>query len=299
MLGNLFVTVMFLTLVLQSQSFSPSTRSLISSYTHLKSSSRKGASLEMRWGIKTDLDTGITADGKLLRDTVPFELRGFSLPVVVFSAGLLLIGTSFAGFFLNDGNSDGAVSSLGFVYGIPVFLIGLSLWYAEIKPVEVITSDAGDRAWENHASETFIKIKQDVTRHRYGDDAHLDSTLDALGLRLPAKKYPKLLNLIQEEEKDGQLSFTLTFQSVETPFKIWNEPERVRKYCKFFGPNVKASVQKVDGDKRIVSLKLTTTTPEEYEELLRTPVAATASTATAANSSSSNNADSSAAAQQF
>lgn len=282
MFANLLLTGVILTMVSQFQSFSPSTRSLIGSHTQIRSC-RKGSSLEMRWGIKTDLDTGITADGKLLRDTVPFELRGFSLPVVVFSAGLLLIGTSFAGivlsfivffvlyqfltcwliigFFLNDGNSDGAVSSLGFVYGIPVFLIGLSLWYAEIKPVEVITSESGDRAWDKHASETFIKIKQDVTRHRYGDDAHLDSTLDALGLRLPAKKYPKLLNLIQEEEKDGQLSFTLTFQSVETPFKVWNEPERVRKYAKFFGPNVKASVQKVDGDKRIVSLTLTTTTP--------------------------------------
>lgn len=162
------------------------------------------------------------------------------------------------GFFLNDGNSDGAVSSLGFVYGIPVFLIGLSLWYAELKPVEVITSEAGDRAWNTHASDTFLKIKQDVTRHRYGDDAHLDSTLDSLGLRIPGKKYPKLLSLTQEEGTSGQLIFTLTFQSLETPFKIWNEPDRVRRYCKFFGPNVKAEVKKIDGDKRIVALSLTT-----------------------------------------
>jgi len=40
--------------------------------------------------------------------------------------GTLLTASSFAGFFLNDGGADGAVSSLGFVYGIPVFLIGES-----------------------------------------------------------------------------------------------------------------------------------------------------------------------------
>ena len=30
---------------------------------------------------------GEVPDGKTLRDTVPFELRGFSLPLVVFSVG--------------------------------------------------------------------------------------------------------------------------------------------------------------------------------------------------------------------
>lgn len=95
---------------------------------------------------------------------MPFEIRGFSLPLVVFSIGVVLTGSSFAGFFLNDGGGDGAISSLGFVYGkwhiplskstiinrfqslcagcsfppgIPIFLIGLSLWYAEIPPVLV------------------------------------------------------------------------------------------------------------------------------------------------------------------
>ena len=205
---------------------------------------------------------------------MPFELRGFSLPLVVFSAGVLLTASSFAGFFLNDGGSDGAVSSLGFVYGIPVFLIGLSLWYAEIPPVEVITSPAGDRAWEVHSTDTFRKIKQDVTRHRYGDDAHLDSTLEALGLKLPQKKFPKLQSLTQEETENGQLAMTMTFQSLETPYKIWSDPARVKRYARFFGPNVKAEVRKVDSNKRIVSLKLTTTSEEEFQALLDAPEAA-------------------------
>jgi Protein of unknown function (DUF2854) len=144
--------------------------------------------LSMRWGLKGNTANKITGDlpeGKYLRDTVPFEIRGFSLPLVVFSAGFLLTASSFVGYVVNqDGGGDAALSSLGFVYGIPVFLIGLSLWYAEIPPVEVVSDAAGDRAWEMHGTETLQKIKADVTRHRYGDDAHLDSSLDALGLKV-------------------------------------------------------------------------------------------------------------------
>ena len=50
-------------------------------------------------------------------------------------------------------------TKIGFVYGIPVFLIGLSLWYGELSPVEVITSEAGDRAWEKKATDTLIKVR--------------------------------------------------------------------------------------------------------------------------------------------
>jgi len=111
------------------------------------SQSRTRCNLSMRWGLKAggsaNKPTGNLPDGVALRDTVPFELRGFSLPLVVFSVGVVLTLSSFAGFFLDDGGSGGAVSSLGFVYGIPVFLIGLSLWYAEIPPAELIT-DAGE-----------------------------------------------------------------------------------------------------------------------------------------------------------
>ena len=180
--------------------------------------------MSMRWGLKGNTANKITGDlpeGVTLRDTVPFEIRGFSLPLVVFSVGMLLTASSFVGYIVNqDGGGDGSLSSLGFVYGIPVFLIGLSLWYAEIPPVVVESSPAGDRAWEKHQTDTLSKIKKDVTRHRYGDDAHLDTSLEALGLKLPQKKFPRFQTIIQEETPDGQLVFTMVFESLETPFKV-------------------------------------------------------------------------------
>eukprot|EP00599_Poterioochromonas_sp_BG-1_P005127 CAMPEP_0173154094 /NCGR_PEP_ID=MMETSP1105-20130129/13274_1 /TAXON_ID=2985 /ORGANISM="Ochromonas sp., Strain BG-1" /LENGTH=243 /DNA_ID=CAMNT_0014070201 /DNA_START=265 /DNA_END=996 /DNA_ORIENTATION=- len=206
---------------------------------------------------------------KAARDTIPFEIRGFSLPLVIFTVGILVTASSFVGYI---GGGDGAVSSIGFVYGIPIFLIGLSLWYGEIPPVEVITSTAGDRAWEKYATENLKKVKQDVTRHIYGDNAHLDTTLDTLGLRLPQKKYPKLLSLTQEEAPNGQLVFTMTFQSIETPYKTWAEPDRIKRYSKFFGPNVKAEVVKVNSEERLVAIKLTTCTAEEFQQFLDQPL---------------------------
>lgn len=226
--------------------------------------------LTMRWGLKGNSANKITGDipdGKTLRDTVPFEIRGFSLPLVVFSIGALLTAWSVFGYVINqDGSGDGSLSSLGFVYGIPVFLIGLSLWYAEIPPVQVESSQAGDRAFEKFATENLRKIKQDVTRHRYGDDAHLDTSLEALGLKLPQKKFPRFQKIIQEEAPNGQLVFTMVFESLETPYKVWSDPERVARYARFFGPDVTAEVIKVDSAKRLVAIKLTTITSDGSAE---------------------------------
>ena len=46
--------------------------------------------LVLRWTYTKGVankPTGDLPDGKTLRDSVPFELRGFSLPLVVFSIG--------------------------------------------------------------------------------------------------------------------------------------------------------------------------------------------------------------------
>ena len=76
--------------------------------------------MTMRWGLKggtANKITGVLEDGVMLRDTVPFEIRGFSLPLVVFSVGALLTASSFFGYVLNQDGGDGSLSSLGFVYG--------------------------------------------------------------------------------------------------------------------------------------------------------------------------------------
>ena len=48
----------------------------------------------------------------------------------------------------------------------------------------------------------------------------------------------------------------MTFESTETPFTDWADEKRVRKYATFFGPDVDASVLKVDAAKRLVAIKL-------------------------------------------
>jgi Protein of unknown function (DUF2854) len=188
----------------------------------------------------------------------PFEIRGFSLGNLVCIAGVVITLASFAEYLAGGGGDGLNVSGLGFVYGIPVFLAGAALKYAEIEPVPVYSSDAAEAVFKNKATDTILKIKQDVTRHRYGDEAHLDTTVKKLGLVIPGKAYPQLKELRQDISADGELIFTLIWQSLDTPYKMWADERRVKKYETFFGPNVSAEVVKVDAEQRLVGIQLTT-----------------------------------------
>jgi hypothetical protein len=188
----------------------------------------------------------------------PFEIRGFSLGNLVIASGILITVLSFAE-YLSDSGAEGLnVSGLGFVYGIPVFLAGAALKYAEIEPVPVFSTPAGEAIYESKKTEIVDKIKQDVTRHRYGDEAHLDTTVKKLGLVIPGKAYPQLQEL-RQEEIDGELAFTIVWQSLDTPYKMWADERRVKKYNTFFGKGLKADVVKIDAEQRLVGIRLTTT----------------------------------------
>jgi hypothetical protein len=188
----------------------------------------------------------------------PFEIRGFSLGNLVVIAGVLITVLSFAEYFSDAGSEGLNVSGLGFIYGLPVFLAGAALKYAEIEPVPVWSAPGADRVYESKKTDTIDKIKQDVTRHRYGDEAHLDTTVKKLGLVVPGKAYPQLQEL-REEEVNGELAFTMVWQSLDTPYKMWADERRIKKYETFFGPGVTAEVVKIDAEQRLVGIRLTTT----------------------------------------
>lgn len=197
----------------------------------------------------------------------PFEIRGFSLGNLVVGAGVLITVLSFAEYLGTSGSDGPTLSGLGFVYGIPIFLAGAALKYAEIEPVPCISSGKVTEAFfESKATEIVSKIKQDVTRHRYGDEAHLDTTVKKLGLVVPGKAYPQLIELREDVTDDGELAFTMVWQSLDTPYKMWADEKRRKRYETFFGPGVGAEVVKIDAEQRMVGIRLTTGGPlsEEY-----------------------------------
>ena len=137
----------------------------------------------------------------------PIKIRGFSLATAALAAGALITLSSFAAFFTSGGGGGTAsVSSLGFIYGIPTLLVGAALAYAELEPVPV-TYDGPEAKlealFERKANEAMRKVREDVTRHRYGDDAHLDTTTKALGLVEPGRPYPILLEVKLGETSKG------------------------------------------------------------------------------------------------
>lgn len=196
----------------------------------------------------------------------PFEIRGFSLGNLIVGAGVLLTALSFADYLGTAGGDGPTLSGLGFVYGLPIFLAGAALKYAEIEPVDCITSPGAAPVAEAKGTEIIKKIKQDVTRHRYGDEAHLDTTVKKLGLVVPGKAYPQLMELREDVTDDGELAFTIVWQSLDTPYKMWADEKRRKRYETFFGPDVGAEVVKIDAEQRMVGIRLTTGGPlsEEY-----------------------------------
>lgn len=63
---------------------------------------------------------GINVSGE-----APFEIRGFSLANAAALVGTAITGASFYEYFSSGGS--GGLSGIGFVYGIPVMLVGLAL----------------------------------------------------------------------------------------------------------------------------------------------------------------------------
>ena len=115
-----------------------------------------------------------------------------------------------------------------FFYGVPIFLIGLGLKTSEIPPVRLVNKEDFDNNKFQRPKELTDLVK-DVTRWRYGQKAHLESSLEALKL-WDEDNPPQLLELeeIQMKEKKG---LRMHFEINSIPIEEWIEKqERLNRF---------------------------------------------------------------------
>ena len=109
-------------------------------------------------------------------------------------------------------------------YGIPILLGGLALKSSELPPAALLPAAAEVAALRDQpSSKTLRKLLKDVTRWRYGQKAHLESSLEALKL-WDEDEPPQLLS-VQELAVDGRYGLALRFRTEAVPFERWQEKQ--------------------------------------------------------------------------
>ncbi|MEM9903947.1 MAG: DUF2854 domain-containing protein [Cyanobacteria bacterium P01_D01_bin.44] len=176
-------------------------------------------------------------------------LRKIPLGATLLTVGGVLTVIGFAAYF----NDQATLNLVGFFYGIPILLGGLALKASELEPVPFSkpTSEAVLALREEQATQTQTQIRQDVTRYRYGQEAHLDDALERLGLSPNDVERPELAH-IREEMREGAYALVLEFDSPRMPLDKWQAKQP--KIQTFFGPGIRADIEQTNGDTVEVAL---------------------------------------------
>ena len=148
---------------------------------------------------------------------------------------------------------NATLNLVGFFYGVPILLGGLALKASELKPVSfsLPTTSAVLKLREQKATSTQNQLRQDVTRYRYGQKAHLDESLERLGLS-PSDEERPMLAALREIEVDGSYALVLEFDSPLIKLETWQEKRE--KIEKFFGPGIRVELMQPDQNQVEVAL---------------------------------------------
>ena len=176
--------------------------------------------------------------------------RQIPLSLVMINVGGLLALVGFFAYAIDDPTFN----LIGFFYGVPILLGGLALKSAELEPVPFseLTSASMIKLRDLQATATLNQIRKDVTRFRYGQEAHLDLALEKLGLS-PSDDDRPVLKGLKESEVDGNYALTLEFYSPFIKLDVWQEKNE--KIAKFFGPGIKVAIDP-DDDKEEINVTL-------------------------------------------
>jgi Protein of unknown function (DUF2854) len=176
--------------------------------------------------------------------------RQIPLSLVMINVGGLLALVGFFAYAIDDPTFN----LIGFFYGVPILLGGLALKSAELEPVPFseLTSASMIKLRDLQATSTLNQIRKDVTRFRYGQEAHLDLALEKLGLS-PSDDDRPVLKGLKESEIEGNYALTLEFYSPFIKLDVWQEKNE--KIAKFFGPGIKVAIDP-DDDKEEINVTL-------------------------------------------
>ncbi len=176
-------------------------------------------------------------------------MRKIPLGTVLLVVGAILTLVGFVAY----AQENATLNLVGFFYGVPILLGGLALRAAELAPVPYTqpTSESV-LALREQATQTQTQVRKDVTRYRYGQEAHLDETLERLGLS-PNDTQRPVLSGLHEEQRDGAYTLVLEFHSPFVSFEKWQEKQP--KIENFFGPGITAEVSQQDEEKVAVAMK--------------------------------------------
>tara|TARA_B100000700_G_C14699223_1_gene693687 strand:- start:118 stop:681 length:564 start_codon:yes stop_codon:yes gene_type:complete len=123
-------------------------------------------------------------------------------------------------------------------YGFPIFLGGLALKTTEIRPAKQIVPESEFTQIREGGPPELSKLLKDVTRWRYGQHAHLESSLKALQLWDQANP-PQLLE-IEEIEINNEYGMRLRFMIAGVSLNRWEEKQE--RLGRFFAKGLEAKV---------------------------------------------------------
>lgn len=168
---------------------------------------------------------------------IPLAMVGLIVGGLITTIGIIAYPLDYAA--LNIG---------GLFYGVPILLGGLALKAAELKPIPYSDEPSEEiiALREEQATPTQNQVRKDITRFRYGQEAHLDESLERVGLSPADDQRPELISLY-ETKVDGAYTLILQFYSPLVNFETWQKQQE--KVAKFFGPEIKAQVSQPEEDR--------------------------------------------------
>ena len=152
--------------------------------------------------------------------------------ITVAGAVLTVIGL----FAYGTGAANLSVPTL--FYGFPIFLAGLALKTTELPPTKQIGTQFELSQSKGKELPELAKVVKDVTRWRYGQNAHLESSL--IALRLWNQEDPPQLLEIEELETIKGYGIRLRFKLAGVPLARWQEKQE--RLGRFFAKGMQAEL---------------------------------------------------------